>query len=304
MNRLRVSVVGLITGLAFSNMLFAQDDWDAVEISAQPVADGIFMLSGRGGNLGLAVGDDATFLIDDQFAPLTDKIVAAIAEVTDRPVDYVLNTHWHFDHSGGNENLGKQGALILAHDNVRQRMSTGQRLEAFNMDIPPSPKVALPVITFDSRLSLHVNGMTILGKHVPHAHTDGDTMVWFESVNVLHMGDIFFNGLYPFIDLESGGSVSGMIAAVEVALDMIDVETKIVPGHGPLATRVDLEAYHAMLVGIRNNVAEALAAGESIEAIVAAKPSAEFDEVANRFGFLTPDQFVTTVATSLSQDGS
>lgn len=270
-----------------------------VEVKAEEIRAGLYLLTGRGGNIGLSVGDDATFIVDDQFAPLTDKIVSAIGEITDRPVDYVLNTHWHFDHTGGNENFGERGALILAHDNVHKRMKAGQYMKAFERQIDPAPAVALPVVTFNDTMTLHANGLTIRGMHVHNAHTDGDTIVHFVEANVVHMGDTFFNGLYPFIDLESGGSVDGMIAAVEKMLSMVDADTAIIPGHGPLADRDDLVAYRAMLTGIRDAVAGMIADGKSLDEVVAAKPSSEFDETANRFGFLTPDQFVETVYRSL-----
>ncbi|MEN7343828.1 MAG: MBL fold metallo-hydrolase [Pseudomonadota bacterium] len=275
-----------------------------VEIKSSEVRDGIYMLTGRGGNIGLATGNEATFIVDDQYAPLTERIVAAIAGITDRPVDYILNTHWHFDHTGGNENFGERGAIILAHDNVRKRMATGQYMKAFDMQIEPSPDVALPVITFDSKLTLHVNDQTIRGIHVHHAHTDGDTIVVFEEANVMHLGDTYFNGLYPFIDLESGGSVDGMIRSAAKVLEMTNEDTLIIPGHGPLSTPAELQSYHDMLKGIRDNVAALIAEGKSLEDVVAAKPSAAFDETANRFGFLTPDQFTTTVFTSLTMDAS
>lgn len=271
-----------------------------VEITAEPVAEGIYMLAGQGGNIGLSVGDDATFIVDDQYAPLTEKIVARIASITDRPVDYVLNTHWHFDHTGGNENFGKRGALIMAHDNVRKRMADGQYMQAFQMQIDPAPAVALPVLTFNDRLTLHANGQTIKGIHVKNAHTDGDTLVYFTEANVLHMGDTYFNGLFPFIDLESGGSIDGLIGAVQQSLAIGDEATKIIPGHGPLASKDDLQAYHDMLKTLRDRVADAVAEGKSLEQVVAAKPSAEFDATANRFGFLTPDQFVTTIFNSVT----
>jgi glyoxylase-like metal-dependent hydrolase (beta-lactamase superfamily II) len=274
-----------------------------VEIEVQEVGDGLYMLTGRGGNIGLSAGDDATFIIDDQYAPLTDRIVAAIGSVTERPVDYVLNTHWHFDHTGGNENFGTRGALIMAHDNVRKRMKAGQVIEAFGRSVDPAPAVALPVVTFNDRLTLHANGHTIRGLHVPAAHTDGDTMVFFEEANVLHMGDVFFHKLYPFIDLSSGGNLSGVIAAAEMALGMIDEGTRIIPGHGPLATKADLLAYRNALVGIRDAVAALVAEGKSLEEVQAARPTAPYDATANEYGFLTPDQFVGFVYGSLVADG-
>lgn len=285
-------------GLVLATSSAAQNPMDGVEITIQPVADGLFMLTGRGGNLGLSVGKDATFLVDDQFAPLTDKIVEAVARVTARPIDYVLNTHWHFDHTGGNENLG-DSALIIAHDNVHTRMKNGQFMEAFQMQIDPAPEVALPVVTFNDTLTLHVNDLTIRGFHTAHAHTDGDTIVHFVEANVVHMGDTFFNGIYPFIDLESGGDAEGMIKAVDAVLAMADDETKIIPGHGPLATRKDLEGYRAMLAGIRDAVAALIAEGKSLEEIQAAKPSAPFDaEFAD--GFIPPDRMVSFVYGSLT----
>lgn len=278
------------------------DTMPDVTVESQPVAGNVYMLTGRGGNIGLYAGDDVTFIVDDQYAPLTDRIVAAIGEVTQRPVDYVLNTHWHYDHTGGNENLGKAGVVILAHDHVHKRMKAGQTIEAFDSVVPPAPAVALPAITFDSRLTLHTDDELIRGTHVDDAHTDGDTVVYFESADVIHTGDTFFNGLYPFIDLSSGGSIDGMIKAAGVTLLIGDEDTRIIPGHGPLASKADLRAYHDMLVSIRGAVAAMIAEGKSLEEVIAAKPSADFDATGNRFGFLTPEQFVTIVYNSLSDD--
>lgn len=272
-----------------------------VKVEAKLVRDGIYMLTGQGGNIGLSIGDDATFIVDDQYAPLTEKIVAAIGGVTDRPVDYVLNTHWHFDHTGGNENFGERGALIMAHDNVRKRMAEGLYMKAFELQVDPAPAIALPVITFDSTLSLYVNGDDVKGIHVQNAHTDGDTLVHFRGANVMHLGDTYFNGLYPFIDLESGGSVDGIIAAAAKALTMTNAETLIIPGHGPLSNADELQSYHDTLKAIRDDVAAMIDKGQSLEQVLSAKPTARFDETANRFGFLTPDQFVTTVYNSLSK---
>ncbi|MEO0616479.1 MAG: MBL fold metallo-hydrolase [Pseudomonadota bacterium] len=295
---MRKTVIAMTLALAAAQPAAAQNPMENVEITVLPVGDGLYMLMGRGGNLGLSVGDDATFLIDDQFAPLTDKIVAAVATVTDRPIDYVLNTHWHFDHTGGNENLG-DSTVIMAHDNVRKRMAEGQFLEAFQMQIDPAPEVALPVLTFNDTLTLHVNGLTIHGFHVEHAHTDGDTLVHFEEANVVHMGDTFFNGIYPFVDLESGGDVEGMIEAVDAVLALADNETKIIPGHGPLADRKVLMGYRAMLAGVRDNVAKGIAEDMSLEEIQAMKPSALFDAEFGD-GFVPPDRFVAAVYGSLT----
>jgi cyclase len=215
----------------------AQEDLSQVEIQTQKLADRVYMMTGSGGNLGLSVGEDAVFLIDDQFAPLTPKIQAAIAKLTDKPVKFVLNTHWHFDHTGGNENLGKGGALIIAHENVRKRLSAEGFIEFLGMKTQPEAKVALPVITFTRDLTFHINGDEVLAHHVARAHTDGDAIVQFRKSNVIHMGDAFFNRIYPFIDTSSGGTVGGVIAAAELVLRLADDDTKIIPGHGPLGKR-------------------------------------------------------------------
>jgi glyoxylase-like metal-dependent hydrolase (beta-lactamase superfamily II) len=277
----------------------AAQNFDKVEIKTEKLAGGIYMLTGSGGNIGLGVGEDAVFLIDDQYAPLTPKIVAAIAALTPQPVKFVLNTHWHMDHVGGNENLGKTGALIVAHENVRRRMSSEQFIAAFKQKVEPSPKIALPVVTFAESVSFHLNGDEIDAFHVARAHTDGDAVVYFHKANVVHMGDVFFNGYYPFIDLSSGGSINGTIAAVDRVLPMIDDNTKVIPGHGPLSDKAGLAAYRKMLAGIRDRVQAQLSAGKSLQETIAANPSAEFDEAWGK-GYLKPAQFVETVYRSLS----
>ncbi len=270
----------------------AQQDFDAVEIETIDLGSGVYMMVGAGGNLGVSVGDDATVLIDDQFSPLTDKINAAIAALSDNPVEVVINTHWHFDHTGGNENYGNQGAMIFAHDNVRVRMSGPHRFEAFDMDLPASPDAALPVVTYDDGLTLHLNGQTIDVIHVDPAHTDGDSIVVFREANVVHLGDVFFNGLYPFVDQSSDGSVAGVIAAAAMALDMIDDDTKVIPGHGPLATKADLQAYHDMLVGVSGAIQAGIDAGQSLEEIIDGGATAAYDEAWSG-GFLKGPDFVT-----------
>jgi glyoxylase-like metal-dependent hydrolase (beta-lactamase superfamily II) len=277
----------------------AQQDFSKVEIKPTKLADGLFMLTGAGGNMALSVGEDAVFLVDDQYAPLTERIKAAIAAITDKPVRFVLNTHWHFDHTGGNENLGQAGALIVAHDNVRKRMSVEQFIKDFDMKVPASPKAALPIITFSETTTFHLNGEEIQAVHVPPAHTDGDSLVQYRKANVLHMGDTFFNGSYPFFDMSSGGSVDGMIAAGEKALSLVNASTKIIPGHGPLADRKALESYLAMLKTSRDRIKSLVSAGKSVDEIIAAKPLAEFDGTWGK-GFIQPDQFLRLLHGSLS----
>lgn len=293
-------IAGLLGICGMAGMLpVTAQDFDKVEIRTEKLADGVYMLAGQGGNIGLGIGEDAAFLIDDQYAPLTPKILAAIAALTRQPVKFVLNTHWHSDHVGGNENLGKAGSLIVAHDNVRRRMSSEQFIAAFKQKVDPSPKISLPVVTFAESVSFHLNGDEIHGFHVANAHTDGDAIVVFRKANVVHMGDVFFNGTYPFIDLSSGGSIDGTIAAVDRVLAMIDDRTKVIPGHGPLSDKAGLGAYRGMLAGIRDRVQAQARAGKSLQETVAANPSAEFDQVWGK-GFLKPAQFVETVFRSLS----
>ena len=245
----------IFTALALSVLLFtestnAAQDFSKVKVETIPLTDKIYMLKGSGGNIGLFAGKDGVFMIDDQFAPLTLKILAAIKKITPDPVRLLLNTHWHFDHSGGNENMGKAGATIISHDNVRKLMSAPQELKAFGMKVPAAPKGALPIMTFSNDTTIHLDGETILIRHLPNAHTNGDSFVQFKKANVIHTGDTFFNGFYPFIDTEHGGSIAGMIKAANTILSIADDKTKIIPGHGPLADKAKLIAFRDMLKGV------------------------------------------------------
>ena len=286
---LSLSVVVLLGGPAAA---FAQQDFSKVEVTSQKVAEGVYMLTGAGGNIGLSVGADAAFLIDDQYAPMTPKIKAAVAALTSKPVRFVLNTHWHGDHTGGNKDLGESGTLIVAHENVRKRMTAEQFLEAFGMKVPPADPAALPVVTFSDSVTFHLNGEEIYAFHIPPAHTDGDSIIQFRKANVLHGGDTFFNGMYPFIDLSTGGSVNGMIAAADRMLALAGDGTKIIPGHGPLATKVELKAFRDMLATARDRVAPLVKAGKTLEQVMAAKPLAELDAKWGQ-GFLKADTFVS-----------
>lgn len=277
---------------------FAQQDLSKVEIKTEQLTPTTYMLVGAGGNLGLSVGDDAVFLVDDQFAPLTPKILAAIKAITPKPVKFVLNTHWHFDHTGGNENLGKEGVLIVAHHNVRKRMNSEQFIEFLRMTEKPSPKGALPVVTFSTDMSFHINGDEVKVFHVPSAHTDGDSIVHFTRADVIHMGDVYFNGMYPFIDASSGGTADGVIAAVDKVLAIATDKTKIIPGHGPLATRADLRGYREMLATVLGRVKQMIRDGKKLEEITASGVSADFDEKWGK-GFIVPHKFAEMLAMNL-----
>ncbi|MEM7053141.1 MAG: MBL fold metallo-hydrolase [Pseudomonadota bacterium] len=253
-------------------------DFSGVEIQATSVTENVYALQGAGGNLGLVVSDDGAFLIDDQYAPLTDKILTAIAEITDQPVKFVLNTHWHNDHTGGNENMSETGALIVAHDNVRKRLKAGQLIEFFNSEVPPAPDAALPVVTFSETITFHLGGHTVYAEHVANAHTDGDSIVQLKEADVIHSGDLVFHGMYPFIDYSSGGNLGGMIKAADRMLEMAGVDTKIIAGHGgPVINREQLAEYRNLLAVVNERMQTMLAEGKTLEQVIESDPLAEFD---------------------------
>ena len=269
-------------------------DWSKVEIKAQTLAPGVAVLFGAGGNIGVSHGPDGTVLIDDQFAPLTDKIVAAVAGLGASPVRYVVNTHWHFDHAGGNENFGKT-ATILAHKNVRVRMVSGGTVAGMNT--PPAPPAALPVITYDEGISFHLNGDQIDAVFTGGGHTDGDTVLYWRKANVLHTGDLMMKDQgFPFIDTDSGGNALRLVATLDKLLAMTNAETQVIPGHGPMATRADLQAWRDMIAGAVETVRKANAGGAKLDAFLAANP---FKPMEKPNAFVSADAFARAIWGSL-----
>lgn len=280
------TAAALATGVAQ-----AQSRFDKVEIRTEQLSPSTYVLFGAGGNIGLSVGADSVFVIDDQYAPLSEKIAAAIKKITDKPVQFVLNTHWHSDHTGGNENFAKGGALIMAHDNVKKRLSTEQFIEFLRAKEAPLPKIAQPVVTFSTDVTFHINGDEVYAFHMPKAHTDGDAIIHFRKSNVIHMGDIFFNGFYPFIDTSSGGSPEGVVAAADRVLAMADDATRIIPGHGPVSNKAELKIYRDMVATVSARVKKLAQEGKKLDEIIAAKPSAEYDERWGK-GFIPTGRFI------------
>jgi glyoxylase-like metal-dependent hydrolase (beta-lactamase superfamily II) len=240
----------------------AQQDFSNVQIKVTKVAGTVYMLEGSGGNIAVCAGDDGIVIVDDQFAPLAPKIKEALKGISDKPIKFVLNTHFHGDHTGGNAEFGKT-ATIIAHDNVRRRLEAGGTVRG--TPVKPSPREALPVVTFSDRASVHVNGEDILAVHIPHGHTDGDSVIYFRQSNVLHAGDDFVTYGFPFVDTGSGGSISGLIAGLRKAIDLVPDDVKVIPGHGPLSTREDVDKFIKMMEDTRGLVAEALKQGKTAD---------------------------------------
>ncbi len=273
----------------------AQGNFENVQIQIEEIAPGVAVLFGRGGNIAVGYGDDATVMIDDQFAPLSAKIEAAVEDLGASPVKYVVNTHWHFDHTGGNEHFGKTGATIFAHDNVRVRMESGGTV--VGNTTPPAPDEALPVVTYGQGLRFHLNGDTINLMYLGGGHTDGDSVVVWEEKNVIHMGDLYINiTSFPFVDRNSGGDVYNMMRTLDLVIAMIDDETKVIPGHGPMSNKAELVAYRAMIGDAVARVEALREGGATLEETIAGKPLAEFNRDG---GFVSGDAFVTAIWASL-----
>jgi cyclase len=275
-----------------------QQDFSKIEIKATKVAGNVYMLEGSGGNIGVSVGSDGILIVDDQFAPLADKIKAALKNLGEGKLKFILNTHWHGDHTGGNAVFGAE-APIIAQTNVRKRLATDQKSEFFKHTTPASPKEALPVITFDESLSVHFNGEEIRVIHFPHGHTDGDSVIFFTSSNVVHMGDDFFAGRFPFVDLESGGDVEGLIKNVADILPKLPPGVKLIPGHGPISTAADLKLYQRMLVETNAVVRNKMKAGKTLEQIKAEGLPDEWKSWGT--GFIKTDAWIEIIYRSASQ---
>ena len=270
----------------------------SIPLQTLKLRDNVTMLYGPGGNMVVLSGSDGKVLIDSSFLSVAPKLRQALDGLGSAPLKVLINTHWHFDHTDGNAPIHAAGATIVAHENTRKRLTTPQEIKAFGMHFPAAPSDAWPQQTFAEKLKLYYGNEELSLSYVPPAHTDTDILIRFEQQNVLHLGDIWFNGMYPFIDAGTGGRIDGMIHASDAGLVLADAETKIVPGHGPLGDKAALTKYRGMLVTVRDRVKALKSAGKSAEQAVAAKPTADLD-AAWSGGFMKPDVFVGIVYSSL-----
>ncbi|HEV7923355.1 MAG TPA: MBL fold metallo-hydrolase [Thermoanaerobaculia bacterium] len=293
MRKTALLFMALLATAAFAQ----QQDFSKVEVKATRVSGNVYMLTGAGGNIGVSVGDDGIVIVDDQFAPLAPKIREALKGITDKPIRFILNTHYHGDHTGGNEVFGKEGTII-AQTNVRKRLASGSKVAG--RETPPASKVALPVITFDESLSVHVNGEEIRAIHYPHGHTDGDAVIYFTKSNVVHMGDDYFNGMFPFVDTDNGGSVKGLIANVDKVLATMPDGARVIPGHGPLGDKASLEGYRDVLKGTWAIVADSVKNGLTLQQMKEQKVLAAWEHFAT--DFVPLDKWTETVYNEVSKE--
>ncbi|HSQ23700.1 MAG TPA: MBL fold metallo-hydrolase [Pyrinomonadaceae bacterium] len=289
----RFSIIFTLSLVSFSARA-QQQDFSKVEIKATKVSGNVYMLQGSGGNIGVSVGTDGILIVDDQFAPLADKIKAALKSLGEGKLKFILNTHWHGDHTGSNAVFGPE-APIVAQTNVRKRLQEGSTARK----VEPAPKEALPVITFDQSVSVHFNGEEIRAIHFPHGHTDGDAVIFFMGSNVVHMGDDFFNGSFPFVDLDSGGDVDGYVRNVGEVLMKLPAGAKIIPGHGPLGTADDLKRFHRMLTETTEVVRRKIAAGRTLDEIKKDGLPEEWKPWGT--GFVNTDRWIETIYRSFTK---
>ncbi len=283
------------------SLLTAQDqDFSKVEMKVSKVSGNVYVLMGAGGNIGASVGDDGIVIVDDQYAPLAEKIQAALKGITDKPVRFIINTHYHGDHTGGNAYFQKQ-APIIAQDNVRKRLESGGAVgngSSIHMDVKPAPHEALPILTFDHEVTIHLNSEDIRALYFPAGHTDGDSIIFFPHSNVVHMGDDFVTYGFPFIDVDSGGSINGMIDAVQQVISQLPPDVKVIPGHGPVSSVDDVRAYLAMLKETRDVVQKALKENKTLDQMKQAKLLGPWKKYSG--DFVNEDTFLETLYNSLT----
>ncbi|MBU1054334.1 MAG: MBL fold metallo-hydrolase [Proteobacteria bacterium] len=292
----------LVTFLVFTSFLYAKEQAE-VQVSAQKIADNIYMFTDSGGmgNSTVLAGNDGVLMIDTKVADSVDKLLSKIAELSSKPVRFAIITHWHYDHVGGNQKVAETGATILAHENVRKQMGIEHEMKIFNKKVPPASQIALPLLTYEKEITFHMDSEVVKVFHLEAGHTDGDSVIYFKNANVLCTGDLYFEGIYPYIGIYSGGTINGMIKVINQILPMIDENTKVVPGHGPLSNKAKLEQYVSMLTTIRDNVSKLMQEGKTTEEVVAAKPTQAYDEKWGK-GFLPPDKFAGLVYMDLSPE--
>ena len=294
---------GLLSLLTLTTIIVndvkAQDE--NVIVNTTKLTDSIYMLTGSGGNIIVSVGKDGVFMVDDQFAPLTAKIKEAISKITDQPVKFVINTHWHSDHTGGNENLGELGAIIVSHDNVRKRLSTEQLIDFFQRTVPPLSEKGLPIVTFSDNMTIFQNDDEIKIIHIDNGHTDGDSIVYFTKNNVIHVGDVYNDNSYPFIDLSSGGNINGFISSLETISSIIDDKTNIVSGHSEVSNKSNVDDFTNMLKNVRENVSKMIEDGKSLEEIIASQPTSKYDQIYYDHTSRQPEDFVKFIYQSLTK---
>jgi glyoxylase-like metal-dependent hydrolase (beta-lactamase superfamily II) len=259
----------------------------------------MYVIHGSGGNVILSIGNDGIILVDDQYAPVTEKMKSVIANITNKPIKFVINTHWHPDHVGGNERLGEAGAIIISHDNVRKRLSNDQFFELINQTIPALSKKGLPIITFSDNMTFYQNNDEIRISYLDNGHTDGDSAVYFTQNNVIHVGDDFSDRAYPFMDLSTGGSIDGLISSLQSIISMINNDTKVVAGHSGISNQTKVKDYVGMLIDVRSVISNMIKEGKTLDEIIQSKPTSQYDTTYQDYSFIKPKDFVTNLYESL-----
>ena len=295
--------IGLLLLLTLTTIIVndVNAQYENVTINTTKLTDSIYMLKGSGGNIIVSIGQDGVFMVDDQFAPLTEKIKDAISKITDQPIKFVINTHWHPDHTGGNENLGELGSIIVSHDNVRKRLNTEQFSDFSKRTVPPVSEKGLPIITFSDNMTIFQNGDEIKIIHVDNGHTDGDSIVYFTKNNVIHVGDDFNDKSYPFIDISSGGSIDGLISSLQIISSIIDDETKVASGHSEISNKTKVNDFTNMLKDVREKVSQMIEDGKSLEEIIASQPTSKYDEIYYDHTRFKPADLITFIYQGLAK---